>query len=306
MRPPVALIAVLLAGCASMDPHYVRPDSAVPSSWPAGAPYLRQSEAALPSVTYKDIFRDARLQTLIEQALINNRDLMIAAANLSAARERYHIQRAERFPEVHASAGSSVSASETESGVVTSYTAGVGIPSFELDLFGRIRSLTKAELNRFLATEAGARATRLTLVGDIANAWLIYAADASLLQIAEKTAASAGESVRLTRARLDGGIAPRTICAKPQLILDQAQADLADQRTAVAQNVNLLRLLVGAPIDPRLLAPSIDHAPPHHRRTSGGAELLCSASPSRRHAGRISIAGGQRRDRCRASCPFPD
>ena len=94
------LIALLLAGCMSMEPHYVRPDPAVPPSWPVGDPYLRQSEAALPAVTYQEIFRDPRLQALIEQALANNRDLMVAAANIAAAREQYRIQRAELFPEV--------------------------------------------------------------------------------------------------------------------------------------------------------------------------------------------------------------
>ena len=114
MSAPVALIAVLLAGCTSMDPHYVRPDPAFPHPGRRAILTSRQSEAALPAVTYKEIFRDPRLQTLIEQALINNRDLMIAAANIAAAREQYRIQRAERFPEVDASAGVTVTGSETD------------------------------------------------------------------------------------------------------------------------------------------------------------------------------------------------
>ena len=108
-RPPhesaAPLIALVLAGCMSMEPHYVRPDPAIPASWPAGDPYLRQTEAVLPAVTYQDIFRDPRLQALIEQALANNRDLPVAAANIAAARDQYRIQRAERFPEVDASVG---------------------------------------------------------------------------------------------------------------------------------------------------------------------------------------------------------
>jgi outer membrane protein, multidrug efflux system len=256
------LIALTLAGCMSLDPHYVRPEPAIPASWPAGDPYLRQSEAALPAVTYRDIFRDPRLQTLIEQALLNNRDLQIAAANIAAAREQYRIQRAERFPEVDASAGVAATGSDTGSAVTAQYTAGVGVPSFEVDLFGRIASLTRADLNRFLATEAGARATRLTLVSDVATAWFTYAADSSLLQIAEQTAASAEKSVWLTRARLEGGIAPRTDLRQAEQILNQARADTANLRTQVAQDVNLLQLLVGAPIDARLLSRSIDEAAP--------------------------------------------
>jgi multidrug efflux system outer membrane protein len=264
MRRSAAILLLALAGCTSMDPHYLRPDPAIPASWPAGDAYLRRSEAALPAIAWRDIFRDARLQALIEQGLVNNRDLMIAAANIAAARAQYRIQRAQRLPQLDANAGVTVAPTTVAgaSGVDTRYTAGAGVTSFELDLFGRIASLTRAQLNRYLATEAGARATRLVLVADIADAWLAYAADASLLKVAQDTAASAGRSVRLTRLRLEGGIAPRTDLRQAEQILETANADLADQRTALAQDVNLLQLLVGAPIDPGLLPRSIDEAAP--------------------------------------------
>ena len=262
MRKAVPLTALALAGCMSLDPQYVRPDPAIPASWPAGDPYLRQSEATLPAVTYQDIFRDPRLRTLIGQALINNRDLQVAAANIAAAREQYRIQRAELFPEVDASVGVSGAESNGGSGASAQFTAGVGIPSFELDLFGRIASLSRADLNRYLATESGARATRLALIGDIATAWLTCAADASMAQIAEQTAASAEKSVWLTRARLEGGIAPRTDLRQAEQILNQARADLANLRSQVAQDANLLQLLVGAPVDASLLPRSIDEAAP--------------------------------------------
>ena len=109
-------------------------------------------------------------------------------------------------------------------------------------------------------SEAGARATRLALVADIANAWLDHAADSSLLRISTETAAAAEQSVRLTRIRLEGGIAPRTDLDQAEQILSAAQADLALQRTAVAQDANALQLLVGAPIDPSLFSGSIDDA----------------------------------------------
>jgi multidrug efflux system outer membrane protein len=144
--------------------------------------------------------------------------------------------------------------------VNASYQAGISVPSFELDLFGRLRSLTHAQFQQYLATEAGARATRLTLVADIANAWLNYAADTSLLQIAKETAESAQKSVRLTRLRLEGGVAPRTDLSQAEQILSQAQADLAQQKTFVAQDVNALRLLIGGPVDATLLPASIDEA----------------------------------------------
>jgi multidrug efflux system outer membrane protein len=129
-----------------------------------------------------------------------------------------------------------------------------------LDLFGRLRSLTDVQLNRYFSTEAGARATRLALVGNVVTSWLNHAADTSLLKIDEETAASAQKTVRLTRIRLEGGIAPRTDLDQAEQILNIAQADLARQRTAVAQDVNALSLLVGGPVDPALLAGSIDEA----------------------------------------------
>ena len=257
MRKAAALLAVLATGCTSLQPAYVRPDPAVPASWPVGDAYLRQSEAALPAVTYRDIFRDSRLQRLIEQALVNNRDLMVAAANIAAAREQVRIQRAGQLPRVEASGGATLAG--TGSDIATRYEGGV-VPSFEIDLFGRLRSLTDVQRNRFFATEAAARATRLALVSDIALAWLTYAADRSLLAIAQDTVANAEESVRLTRLRLEGGVAPRTDLRQAEQILEGAQADAADQRTALAQDSNLLQLLVGGPVDPALLPVSIEQA----------------------------------------------
>ena len=259
MKRTAALIALLATACTTMEPRYARPDPAIPASWPAGDPYLAQAEAGLPILSYQQVFQDPRLQTLIAQALANNRDLMIAAANIAAAREQYRIQRGQQLPTVNAGAGVTVTGDKDDT-VSAKYDAGVSVPSFELDLFGRVRSLTHVQLERYLATEAGARATRLSLVAALAGAWLDYAADSSLRRIAEQTAASAQKSVNLTRIRLEGGVAPRTDLRQAEQILAGAQADLARQRTAVAQDANALQLLVGAPIDPKLLSSSIDEA----------------------------------------------
>ncbi|MFL6752862.1 MAG: efflux transporter outer membrane subunit [Sphingomicrobium sp.] len=271
MRRAVALLALLATSCATLEPHYARPDASIPASWPTGDAYLRQSEAALPAVTYRDIFRDARLQTLIGQALANNRDLMVAAANIAAAREQYRIQRANQLPTVNANAGVTATG-DRDDAVSANYQAGLSVPNFELDLFGRLRSLSHAQLERYFATEAAARSTRLALVSDIADAWLTYAADSSLLLIARQTAVNAEKSVRLTRARLEGGIAPRTDLRQAEEVLTNAQADLARQRTAVAQDVNLLQLLVGAPVNSTLLPGSIDEAAPTIAELPGGLD----------------------------------
>ncbi|WP_230596791.1 efflux transporter outer membrane subunit [Xanthomonas albilineans] len=278
----VALIAVCLLSACSLAPDYVRPAPPIPPSWPAGDAYLARNEAALPSLTYRQMFRDPRLQRLIAQALDNNRDLRIAIANIAQARAQYRIQRAELLTEVSgtangvrsyrgkgaAAAPATANASDVTAAVAPSqgdtreYSLGVGITAFEIDLFGRVRSLTTAAQQRYLEQEAAARATRLTLVGDIATAWLTYASDRSLMKIAQETVQSASMSVALTRQRFEGGIAPHSDLYQANQVLHTAQSDLAEQTTAMAQDVNALRLLVGGPVDPELLPGSIQEATP--------------------------------------------
>lgn len=257
-RALVLLVGLSLAGC-SLAPRYQQPQLPTPASWPAGDPYLMQSEAELPKVGYRDVFTDPRLQTLMVQALANNRDLRAASANILAARAQYRIQRAERLPQVDVD-GRYTRTGGGSAPNVEAYSAQVGVTAFELDLFGRVRSLSDAALNRYFATEAATRATRLTLLGDVAEVWLTYGADASRLKIAQDTVVSAESSVRLTRARLKGGIAPRTDLRQAETVLAAAQADVASLRTALAQDLNALQLLLGAPLDQNLMASSIEDA----------------------------------------------
>jgi multidrug efflux system outer membrane protein len=249
-RASAALVALALGGC-SLAPHYVRPAAPVPSAWPTGPAYPVEGEASLPAVSYTDVFRDSRLQALITQALANNRDLRVAAANVAEARAQVRVTRSAQFPDVTVNGSAQV---QDEGGDrVQSFALQGGISSFELDLFGRLANATEADRERMLASEASARTVRLGLVSDIATAWATYAADKDLLAIAQDTAANAQRSVDLTRLRLNGGVAPRTDLSQAQQVLAIAQGDLADQTTALAQDVNLLRLLVGAEVDPALL-----------------------------------------------------
>jgi multidrug efflux system outer membrane protein len=264
----------MLAGC-SFEPHYARPAPAIPPAWPVGDAYLRQSEAALPSVSYADIFHDAKLQAIIAQALANNQDLRAALANVAAARGQYRVQRAAIFPEVdvtagvtdrHASAAGGSTGSTTggtgtggaPGQTTTTYQLAGGTTAWEVDLFGRLRSLSHAAFDQYLATEAAARGVRLTLVAEVANAYLTLAADRSLLAVAIDTESSAQKTVDLTRARLNGGIAPRTDLRQAETVLATAQADHAQQLTLVAQDRNALQLLVGGPVADTLLPDAIE------------------------------------------------
>src|SRR5206468_12267727 len=133
---------LMATACTTMEPHSLRPNPAIQASWPVGDPYLAQAEVGLPVLTYQQVFQDARLQTLIAQAIANNRDLMVAAANIAAAREQYRIQRAQQLPTVDANGGVTLSGdrggsssggggSSRGSGVSAQYSAGVSIPSFQ-------------------------------------------------------------------------------------------------------------------------------------------------------------------------------
>lgn len=257
MIRPIALAAAALSlGACSLAPKYDRPVAPVPASWPAGDAYLAQREAALPSVTYADLFRDPRLQALICQALDANRDIRIAAANVEAARAQVRIARSAQLPSVDAAGSASVEGRrDTER-----YTLEGGISRFEVDLFGRLRNATAAERARALSTEAAARTVRISLIAELADAWATYAADRDLLRIAQDTVANAERSVVLTKARLDGGIAPRTDLRQAEQILATARGDVAQQTAALAQDENLIRLLVGAEFDRALLPSGISEA----------------------------------------------
>ena len=266
----VLLLLTALSAC-SMEPKYTRPDLPVPSSWPVGDAYLKQTEAALPAYRWQEVFGDPRLGAVIAQALANNQDLARAAANIAAARAQYKIQRAELLPELDLSAGyrrtGGGGGPDSES-----LSLDFGFSNYELDLFGRVRSATHSAQDTYFATEAGARATRLTLVSDLADAWLAYAGDSSLLKIAQSTAATARQSMELTRLRLNGGIAPRTDLRQAEITLRTAEADIAAQTTLVAQDLNALQLLVGAPVDPANLSNAIDDAASRLREVPAGLD----------------------------------
>lgn len=270
----VALLPlVALAGC-SMEPAYHRTQLPVPESWPTGEAYRGQGESALPAYGYREVFADPRLLAVIDQALAHNQDVAVAVANIAAARAQYHIQRAELLPEVDANASW-----HQAGGPGTPATASISqlalegaVSSYEVDLFGRLRSLSGAARSRYLASESAAQATRITLVADVADAWLAYASDNTLLDIARDTASAARDSVRLATQRYNGGIAPRSDLRQAEIVLHTAEADVANQTNAVAQDRNALELLTGGPVDAANLSTSIDDAGSKLREVSAGLD----------------------------------
>lgn len=257
MRRAVALACVAALSACSLAPKDVDPGTPVPPAFPQGGAYPAL-DAGTPTYVWRDAFADPRLQAAIAQALASNQDLAQALANVEAARARYRQQRAEQLPQLNASAGyerSGGSGADNDR-----FSLGAQVPAFELDLFGRVASLSAAARERWLASTENARAVRLTLIAEVARAWLAHGRDASLLAVARDTAASAGEAVRINRLRLEGGIAPRSDLRQAEIVLRTAEADVASLTTAVEQDRNALRLLLGAEPDPAGLPVSIADA----------------------------------------------
>lgn len=273
-----AVAGVLLAGAAPTALAAPQPPAAeaVPSQWPTGPAYAAPTPDALPSYSFRGVLADPRLVALVEAGLAHNQDVALALANIEAARAQYRIQRAQLLPQIDAGGGwnHAGGAGTLVSGATLkgdSYAAD-GTATWELDLFVRVRSLTAAQRARYLASEEAGRAIRLALVADIADAWLTYAADASLLTIAQDTATAARTSVVLTTRRVAGGIAPLTDQRQAELTLHAAEADIAAQTTALARDINALRLLTGGEVSPAHLPASIEAASAHLAEVPAGLD----------------------------------
>jgi outer membrane protein, multidrug efflux system len=246
-----ALVLALCAGCASMAPAYQRPAAPVPANLPGGDGGA--SAAALP---WRQFVREPRLQKIIEQALVHSRDLRRAALRIESARAQYRIQRAQALPTLDAVA--SVTTARTLAGAdnatatSTLYSVG-GLASWEIDVFGRLRSLSDSRLQAYLSTVEAAKATRISLIAETASAYLAFAADRSRLAIAVDTMASSKRTMELTEQLVVGGTSNRSDYWQAATVYQQARSDVAFLTAAVAQDRGALELLAGSPVDDALL-----------------------------------------------------
>ncbi|MBC5762986.1 efflux transporter outer membrane subunit [Ramlibacter albus] len=240
-----ACVAALLAGCSLM-PAYERPEPPVPAAFPYGSPSDQRGAADL---EWQQFFPDGTLRTLIAKALANNRDLRVAALNIEQVRAQYDIRRADRFPTVGATVGGTRAPGASGSSV-TSYTAGIAFSSWEIDLFGRVASLSEAALAQFFASEEGRKAVQVSLVASVATTWLSLAADDELLELTRRTLATREDSLRLTRLRFENGVASEIDYRLAQSLAETARATLAQLQRQRANDLNLLGLLLGEPVPP--------------------------------------------------------
>ena len=253
----LAALLLVLTGCSTMAPQYERPSAPVSADWPSGPSYKTPSqttEKAVADIPWQEYFVDPQLQSLISQALDNNRDLRVAVLNIERSRAQYQIQRSDLFPKVDATADalaqrlpkdlSGTGSAET----VHQYDVGLGVSSYELDFFGRVRSLKDQALEQYLATEQAQRSVQISLVSQVAISYLSLAADQERLQLAQETLASQQSSYKLIKSRFDAGVASALDLYQAQTSVDAARVDIALYTTLVAQDQNALNLVVGAPV----------------------------------------------------------
>ena len=257
----LALSSSALAGCASMAPEHTRPPAA---SAPAFDPeYRPDGEVVASQLSYRDWFTDPRLVGLIDSALENNRDLLAATARIEQARARYRIQDSRRLPSIVANGSATRSrqplgvnpaldAGDVEGApaAVTSnrFEVGVGVSAFELDFWGRIASLSEQARAQYLSTVAAQRAFYLSLIADTATTYYEIVETQEQIALAEATAQSRRDGLRIARLRLDNGVTSALPYRQAETLLTQAEQQLASEQLALARLRNQLAVLVGGTV----------------------------------------------------------
>ncbi|PZU13394.1 MAG: transporter [Sphingobium sp.] len=248
-------MTMALAAC-DLAPKYARPELPVPVTSPQGPAYAAGLGGSIvPADTaWRDFFTDPRLVRVIDTALANNRDLRIAVANVAQARAQYRVQRADLGPTVNGTA----SATYSEQPLVQFgqpqrlntdvYQAQLGISAWEIDLFGRVRNMTRAAQEQYFASVENRNAAQVSLIAETANAWLAMSGDQERLRIATELEKAFGKTLQLTRARFAKGIASELEVRQAQTSYDQARSDIAQATTLVAQDQNALNLLAGTTV----------------------------------------------------------
>src|SRR5450830_54508 len=248
----LAVTAFVLSGC-SLIPDYQRPETPVAAQFPQGPAYspTQAPNQAAAEQGWKQFFHDPALQQLIQTALENNRDLRVAALNIDAYAAQYNIQRADLFPAVSATGSGSrqrVPARSSQTGkesISNSYSATLGISSYELDLFGRVRALSEEALQKYFATEEARRSTQISLVASVATAYLTWQSDKELLKLTQETLGAYEQSYKLTSRSNEVGVASALDLSQARTSVENARVSLARYTRQVAQDENSLTLLLG-------------------------------------------------------------
>ncbi|MRT50137.1 MULTISPECIES: efflux transporter outer membrane subunit [Enterobacteriaceae] len=251
-RFTLVFVALLTAGCVSLDPDYSRPAAPIPATLPG-----THGEASAVVGNWQQVVNDARLNKVVSMALTSNRDVQKAIADIEAARAQLGETRATLFPTLNAEL-SHTRSQTVDSGLTSSSQADGAVSSFELDLFGKNQSLTRAARETWLASEYTAQNTRLTMISDLTTAWVTLAADNSNLALAQETLASADNSRKIVARQMAVGTASAGDLSDAESVYQQARASVASYRTQVAQDKNALNLLAGTTVPDSLLPGTLE------------------------------------------------
>lgn len=244
----ILLAAALLASGCTLAPNYERPEAPVPEA------YGQNGAEGETSLAGAEFFTDPVMRRVVEIALENNRDLRISVLNIESVRAQYQIQRSSLLPEIGASGAHTsqhlpADFSGTGSKAVSrQYSASLGFSSYELDLFGRVRSLTEKAYQTYFAAEENANSARISLVAETAGMYLQLVADREQYDLTRATLQNRQESYDLIKRKFEAGVASDLELAQAQSVLDEARASLAASATQVGQDENALSLLMGAPL----------------------------------------------------------
>jgi multidrug efflux system outer membrane protein len=248
-----AALAAMLGGCYSMAPTYERPAAPVPANLPGG-----EGTATVSHMPLAQFVRDPKLVQILQRVISQNRSLRRAALDIESARQLYRVQRAESLPSIDLAA--TVTSTRTLLGTpdnatlkFTQYGVGVGLASWEIDLFGRLKSLTDAKLQTYLGAVETAKAARISLVAEASGAYVTLAADRSRLAIAKETMATSQKAMDLTEQLVGGGTSNRGDFWQASTVFQQARGDVATLTAAITQDKNALELLAGGPLDDALM-----------------------------------------------------
>ena len=251
-RATLLLLPGLLAlSACTMAPHYDRPAAPVAVTW--SAPVTTAADARL---HWRALFTDPALQKTIELALANNRDLRVAALNIVQARAQYGIERAGLLPALDGSLSGTKSHSDV-AGDSQAWNANLGL-SWEIDLFGRVRSLKKAALEDFFASQENRNAVAISLIASTADAWLGLAADRDILTIAQQTLQSRQDAYDIAVGQARIGVLSDLDLSQAKTLLEQARGDVATAQTEIDQDKSALTLLTGAAVPEELLPTGLD------------------------------------------------
>jgi multidrug efflux system outer membrane protein len=247
------LAAPLLGGCMSFIPAYERPAAPVAATYASELVPAAASGAAAADIDWQRYFADPRMLRLIEIALANNRDLRVAALNIEQARAAYQVRRADELPSI----GAGVSAQRqagSNGNLANIYAVGLQVTGYELDFFGRVRSLSQGALAQYLASEEARKTAQIALVAAVATAHISLLADDELLRVTRETLATREDSFRLTKLKFDNGATSELDLRQSEQLLEGARAALAQAQRQRMLDDNALVLLLGQPLPPDLPA----------------------------------------------------